>query len=183
MTYLPPGDHDPYGQQPRPPQDPYGQPQPPPDPYGQQQLTPPDPYSNPYSQPEPNTQPNPYAQPNPYTQPTAPIPSSVPPTSPYGQGYGGYTIMAGPPQNTLALTSMILSLAGLLVLVTAPIGAILGHVALKQIRETGESGEGMAKTGIIIGWIITGLFVLAGLCCLGSIVYSWIFLGSVADPG
>lgn len=177
MTYLPPGDHDPYGQQPQPPQDPYGQPQqtppdpygqqqPPFDPYGQPQQTPPDPYSVP--------QPNPYTQPNPYAQPTTAIPSSVPP-SPYGPGYGGYAVMAAPPQNTMALTSMILSLAGILLLVTAPIGAILGHVALKQIKQTGESGEGMAKAGIIVGWIITGLLALGGVCCLGSIIYtSWI---------
>jgi len=80
--------------------------------------------------------------------------------------------VAAPPQNTMALTSMILSLAGILVLVTAPIGAILGHIALKQIKQTGESGEGMAKAGIIIGWIVTGLIALGGLCCIGSIIYS-----------
>lgn len=151
MTYLPPGNQDPYGQQ---------QPQPPQDPFSAQQ-------------------PNPYEQPNPYAQPTAPLPSSVPPTSPYGQPYGGYPVVAAPPQNTMALTSMILSIAGILVLVTAPIGAILGHIALKQIRQTGESGEGMAKAGIIVGWIVTGLIALGGLCCLGSIIWSSYQLSNV----
>lgn len=132
MTYLPPGNQDPYGQQPQPPQDPFS---------GQQQ------------------------QPNPYAQPTAPIPSSAPPTSPYGQPYG--YAAATPPQNSMALVAMILALVGLAFPITAPVGAILGHVSMKQIRQTGETGEGMAKTGIIAGWIITGLWAL---CCAGYIV-------------
>jgi hypothetical protein len=138
MTYLPPGNQDPYGQQPQ-------QPQPPQDPFSGQQS-------------------------NPYAQPTAPIPSSVPPTSPYGQSYGqpyGYAA-AAPPQNSMALTAMILALVGIAFPITAPVGAILGHIGLKQIRQTGESGEGMAKTGIIAGWIITGFWAL---CCAGYIVF------------
>ena len=66
----------------------------------------------------------------------------------------------------MALVSMILSLVGLVSWITAPVGAILGHIAMKQIRQTGESGEGMAKAGIIIGWIITGLGIV---CCGGYI--------------
>ena len=88
MTYLPPGDHDPYA--PQPPQ-----PQPP--------QPPQDPYSNPYSQPT-----TPYEQPNPYAQPTAPIPAPMPSSAPPTSPYGGYAVVAMPPQNTMALTSMIL---------------------------------------------------------------------------
>jgi hypothetical protein len=44
----------------------------------------------------------------------------------------------------------------------APIGAILGHAAQKQIRASGgaQGGEGMALAGIIIGWIATALMLL-----------------------
>lgn len=36
----------------------------------------------------------------------------------------------------------------------AGIAAIfLGHKALRQIRRTGESGHGMAKTGLILGYV------------------------------
>jgi hypothetical protein len=38
----------------------------------------------------------------------------------------------------------------------------MGHVARKQIRERGEQGDGFALAGIIIGWVITGFWVL---CC------------------
>jgi hypothetical protein len=63
----------------------------------------------------------------------------------------------------MAIISLILSLAGIVTLITAPIGAVLGHMARRQIRETGEEGDGMALAGIVVGWIITGLLVLS--CC------------------
>ncbi|HCT77899.1 MAG TPA: hypothetical protein DGT23_15170 [Micromonosporaceae bacterium] len=141
---------DPYGQ---PPQDPYAPqpPQPPANPY----ATPPVPPTPPVSGAPASGAPQ-YGQPQPqYGQ------------VPYGQPTPPYGYPATPPQNSMALISMILSLVGILSWITAPVGAILGHIALKQIRQTGESGEGMAKTGIIVGWIITGLGVL---CCAGYIV-------------
>jgi hypothetical protein len=47
--------------------------------------------------------------------------------------------------------------------ISAPIGAVLGHIALRQIGQTGEEGASLAKAAIWVGWIITGLIVLA--CC------------------
>jgi hypothetical protein len=64
----------------------------------------------------------------------------------------------------MAIASLVCSLAGLAVCISAPVGAILGHVARRQIRERGEQGDGMALAGIIIGWILTGLLVLV---CVG----------------
>lgn len=61
--------------------------------------------------------------------------------------------------NTLAIVALVLSLVGFTSCITAPIGAIMGHVARRQIRETGEQGEGMAKAAIIVGWILTALLV------------------------
>ncbi|MGC4804576.1 DUF4190 domain-containing protein [Micromonospora sp. DT233] len=74
------------------------------------------------------------------------------------QGYPGY---ASPPRtNGMAIAALVLSLVGIGSCITAPVGAILGHVASKQIRETGEGGAGMAQAAIIVGWILTGLMVL-----------------------
>jgi glycerol-3-phosphate acyltransferase PlsY len=69
-------------------------------------------------------------------------------------------VPVNPPTNGLAVASLILSLVGLASCITAPVGAILGHVARRQIRERGEGGEGMATAGIIVGWILTGLLLL-----------------------
>jgi hypothetical protein len=55
-----------------------------------------------------------------------------------------------------------LSIASLIVAFFFPIiGAILGHVALGQIKKTGESGRGLALAGIIIGWSVTALALIA----------------------
>jgi uncharacterized membrane protein len=60
----------------------------------------------------------------------------------------------------MALAAMIVALAGLVTCIAFPVGAVLGHVALKQVRQTGEQGEGYAKTGIIVGWIGTALAIV-----------------------
>jgi uncharacterized membrane protein len=51
-------------------------------------------------------------------------------------------------------------LALVLAFVFAPAGLILGIVARKQIRETGEDGDGLALAGIIVGGVFTAIFVL-----------------------
>ncbi|GAA4006625.1 hypothetical protein GCM10022232_53130 [Streptomyces plumbiresistens] len=47
---------------------------------------------------------------------------------------------------------------------------ILGHAARSEMRSTGEGGEGLALTGLVLGWLYTGgwalvltLLLLAGL--------------------
>lgn len=44
-----------------------------------------------------------------------------------------------------------------------PAGAVLGHVAKRQIRTSGEEGGQLATWGLILGYVFTGLTVLA--CC------------------
>jgi uncharacterized membrane protein len=44
--------------------------------------------------------------------------------------------------------------------VFAPVAIVLGVMARKQIRQTGEEGDGLALAGIIAGSIITGVYVL-----------------------
>ncbi|MER7166130.1 DUF4190 domain-containing protein [Micromonospora sp. NPDC000207] len=142
--------------------------------------------ANPYSgAPAPA---NPYsgapAPANPYSGAPAPgfdtyQAAGYPPGAPgYPPGGYGYGYPPAPRTNSLALASLILSLVGVASCITAPIGAILGHIAQKQIRETGESGEGFAKAGIIVGWIITAFMVLAILFYVVIIV--WAILGTTA---
>jgi hypothetical protein len=44
--------------------------------------------------------------------------------------------------------------------VFAPAGIVLGVMARKQIQTTREEGDGLALAGIIVGSIITGIYVL-----------------------
>jgi hypothetical protein len=48
---------------------------------------------------------------------------------------------------------------------------VLGHMARRQIRETGEAGEGMATAGLVLGWIGIALTVLliAGAVAMVSV--------------
>jgi uncharacterized membrane protein len=63
----------------------------------------------------------------------------------------------------MAIVALVCSLAGVITAVSAPIGAVLGHLALRQIGQTGEEGASLAKAAIWVGWIITGLIV--AICC------------------
>ena len=86
----------------------------------------------------------------------------APPVMPYG--YAGYAPARR--TNGLAVASMILSIVGfiwVLPFVGSIAGAIMGHVALGQIRRTGEAGRGMALAGVIVGWAGIALLVLGVL--------------------
>jgi len=61
---------------------------------------------------------------------------------------------AGQRTNTMAVASMVCGLGQILFLFVAGIPAIVfGHIARRQIRETGEAGDGMALAGLIMGYI------------------------------
>lgn len=127
------------------------------------------------SAPEPIAPPvNPYVAPaaspvNPYVAPTAapagpgayrPVPTSPPlaALTPYSTTGAAYAY--GPRTNPLAITSLVLSLVGLVTWITAIPGVITGHIALRQLRRTGEGGRGMALAGVIVGYVLSGFLVL-----------------------
>jgi hypothetical protein len=58
------------------------------------------------------------------------------------------------PTNTLAILALVFSF------VFAPAGFVMGILARKQIRRTGEEGDGLALAGVIVGGIFTGIYVL-----------------------
>jgi peptidyl-prolyl cis-trans isomerase B (cyclophilin B) len=76
--------------------------------------------------------------------------------------------------NTMAILALVFAF------VFAPVGAILGHVALGQIKKTGEDGRGLALAGVIIGWIGTAVAILA---ILFSVLIPLLFLGGLASMG
>jgi Domain of unknown function (DUF4190)/DUF1707 SHOCT-like domain len=58
-----------------------------------------------------------------------------------------------------ALVCGIVQFCGFWLVGTIP-AIILGHLARRQIRQTGEQGAGMATAGIILGWVGVGLTIL-----------------------
>ena len=61
---------------------------------------------------------------------------------------------------------MVTSIVGAATLFCWGLGAILGHVARRKIRNSGEGGDGMALAGIIVGWIVLALGI-AGAVLVG----------------
>jgi hypothetical protein len=61
---------------------------------------------------------------------------------------------AGPLNNSMAVASMVCGILQVMFWFLAGIPAIVfGHVARRQIRETGEAGSGMATAGLIMGYL------------------------------
>lgn len=91
--------------------------------------------------------------------PPPPPPPSLPPApgheQPYWNGQQPYGYQQQPRTNGLAIAALV---GGL---VLAPLGIVLGHIALSQIKRSGEQGRGLALAGLIIGYIFTTLMVLS----------------------
>ncbi|MFE9652707.1 DUF4190 domain-containing protein [Micromonospora sp. NPDC006431] len=114
---------------------------------------------------EPDQPPSPYEPPaygQPYGHPQQPPWGQQPPYAPqppYGQygppGQGPRPRGGGP--NVLAILSLVFAF------VFAPAGIVLGHLAKRQIRQTGEEGDQLATWGLILSYIFTALGLL--VCC------------------
>jgi Domain of unknown function (DUF4190) len=86
---------------------------------------------------------------------------------PGGPGYQART-------NGLAIAAMILGILGFFTCgVTSVLALIFGHIASGQIKRTGENGQGMALTGIILGWLLTGLWILYWILVLFGAIASF----------
>ncbi len=106
--------------------------------------------------------------------PTGAYPGPFPPGA-YGYGaWSGY----GPPRTTegLAIGSLVTSLVGLVAasvlfvpILACPVGAVLGHIALRRIAEKGTQGRGLALAGVIVGWVGTALLVLGTILLVAVI--------------
>ena len=56
--------------------------------------------------------------------------------------------------STLAILAFVLAFV-------VPLGGVVcGHLALAQIRRTGEPGRELALAGLIVGYVLTGITVL-----------------------
>ncbi|MCZ7473056.1 DUF4190 domain-containing protein [Micromonospora sp. WMMC273] len=79
------------------------------------------------------------------------------PQPPYGQ-YGPPGQGPGPRgTNVLAILSLVFAF------VFAPAGIVCGHLAKRQIRQTGEDGDQLATWGLVLSYIFTAIGLL--VCC------------------
>ncbi len=105
----------------------------------------------------------------------------------YGQppGYPPYPpayLIPNPPNNGLAIASMVLGIAGLvMIFIIGPILALVfGYIARGQIdqSEGRQGGRGFAIAGIVMGWI--GIFW--GILIIGFYIWWFTFFFSMFGP-
>jgi undecaprenyl-diphosphatase len=65
--------------------------------------------------------------------------------------------------NRLAVLSLVFAF------VFAPVGAVLGHLAKRQIRQRRESGDGLATAGLAVSYLAVGIGVLAAAGAAGLV--------------
>lgn len=96
---------------------------------------------------------------------------STPGQGEYGPAPSGYEassyVSAPRPTNVLAIVSLVTSVIGL-----GLVGVITGHIARRQIRRTGESGDGIALAGLIIGYVVTVIEVMFLFAVIGLFIFA-----------
>ncbi|WP_166904442.1 peptidylprolyl isomerase [Mycobacterium sp. DL440] len=72
--------------------------------------------------------------------------------------YGGYQPAGYPPPahtNGMAVAALVCSV------LFAPLGILFGHISLSQLKRSGEQGRGIAIAGLVIGYVMTALALVA----------------------
>ena len=104
------------------------------------------------------------------TDPTfPPAPEPTPYAAPVGAPAGGKT-------NTLAIVSLVLSIIGVHLG-----GIITGHIALGQIKRTGETGRGLALAGTIIGYVGILFSIIGGIIAIIYFIALASYAGTVSQ--
>ncbi|WFE59746.1 DUF4190 domain-containing protein [Micromonospora sp. WMMD712] len=138
---------------------------------------------------EPDEPPSPYEPPPPPGRHEPPSPYEPPPPAQYGApppGYGQYGPPPGqgpypPPAGQGRGTNVLAVLSLVFAFVFAPAGIVLGHLAKRQIRRTGEDGDQFATWGLILSYVFTVIGLIA--CCgwLGLVFWGGSMDGSSYD--
>jgi Domain of unknown function (DUF4190)/Domain of unknown function (DUF1707) len=101
---------------------------------------------------------------------TADLASRTPGTAP--QVYSGLPAVRSS-TNGLAIASLVCGIGQIFIWVVGPMAAIiLGHIARRQIRRTGEDGDGMALAGLILGYVGLAVTVLITILILALVVWA-----------
>ncbi len=113
-------------------------------------------------------------------------PPLPPPVYPQGHGYptgypgyppyDPYHLGRPPGTNGKAIAALVCALAGLMFCGLPSIaGLILGIIAMRECRRTGQDGYGLALAGTIVGGLVVALFVLYLLFMIGVAVsgFQW----------
>ncbi|HTK63737.1 MAG TPA: DUF1707 and DUF4190 domain-containing protein [Pseudonocardia sp.] len=75
--------------------------------------------------------------------------------------------------NSKAVAALICGVGGLFVGLSAVPAIVLGHMARREIRRTGEQGDGMAVGGLVLGYVVTaGLLAIGALAVVALVMFA-----------
>jgi hypothetical protein len=73
--------------------------------------------------------------------------------------------------NILAVVSLVFSIIGVFACgTTLPLGIALGHLARRQIAQTGERGRRLATTAVIVGYVFAFIYIFGELGWLMGLI-------------
>jgi len=122
--------------------------------------------------------------PDPYAAVNYPPDAGLPPPIYPPPGYAGspayyptydpYRPMKPPGTNGKAIASLVASAIGITCCgLTSIVGVILGFIAMRETRSTGQDGHGLALAGTIIGGLATAGWVVYILLYVALIASGW----------
>lgn len=88
-----------------------------------------------------------------------------------GAGREAVTQVHSDRTNTLAIVTFALALSGFTIIAQIA-GIITGHMALRQLRTSGERGHELAKWGLIISYVVVGI----GLLVIVFMALAWLIM-------
>ncbi len=111
---------------------------------------------------------------------TADLPAGVLPAWPVP----AYQYQATPTTNSMAIASMVLGLAEFFTLGLTSVPAVIcGHIARRQMKETSERGDGLATSGLVLGYMAIIIWSVVIVATLGFAITHGGPAGSVPGPG
>lgn len=88
--------------------------------------------------------------------------------------YDPYRQAKPPGTNGKAIAALITAVAGLLFCgLPSVVGLILGIVAMRETRRTGQDGWGLALAGAIVGGMVVAFWLLYWLAVIGLVATGW----------
>jgi Domain of unknown function (DUF4190) len=91
----------------------------------------------------------------------------------YGQPYGQPVL--APRTNGMAIAALACAIGGFFVFPASFAAVVLGHIARREIRQTGEAGSGMATVGLVLGYVgtVIGVLLIVGFIVAFLFLASW----------
>ncbi len=86
----------------------------------------------------------------------------------------------GPPvvaarTNGMAIAALVCGIGGFFVFPVSIAAVVLGHIARREVRRTGEAGSGMATAGLVLGYvgIAIGILLIVAFILASVLIANW----------